>query len=330
MTFDADQTIGAGQDNYVLTYDNAAGIISLEVAPGAGGGDAWSDAVDADIVPDADGTRDLGATATRFAETYTDALDVTNNIVVGGTVDGRDIAADGTTLDDLPVSNLANGTDGELITWDASGAPTTVAVGTSGHVLTSNGAGAAPTFQAAAGGSGAWTALATASASASASVTFTSGFTSTYDSYVIQVRNIAPATDAVFLRLRCSTDGGSSYLTTGYDSAALEGMHVSDATQELNNVTTYFPLNVQDATEEWGSGTAEIGCLNIWLYNMASASVRTQFMADGYHHNEAGQLARIIALGHITTAAAHDAVEFTFDSGNISTGEFTLFGINHS
>lgn len=52
----------------------------------------------------------------------------------------------------IAVSDLADGTDGELITWDASGSPTTVAVGTSGHVLTSNGAGAAPTFQAASGG----------------------------------------------------------------------------------------------------------------------------------------------------------------------------------
>lgn len=68
---------------------------------GGGGGDAWSDAVDSDIVPDADGTRDLGTTATRFAETYTDALDVTNNITVGGTVDGRDIATDGTKLDGI-------------------------------------------------------------------------------------------------------------------------------------------------------------------------------------------------------------------------------------
>jgi len=52
----------------------------------------------------------------------------------------------------IPVSELRTGTDGELITWDASGNPTTVAVGTSTHVLTSNGVGAAPTFQAAAGG----------------------------------------------------------------------------------------------------------------------------------------------------------------------------------
>jgi len=49
----------------------------------------------------------------------------------------------------LPVSGLANGTDGELITWDATGVATTVPVGTSGQVLTSNGAGAEPTFQAA-------------------------------------------------------------------------------------------------------------------------------------------------------------------------------------
>jgi hypothetical protein len=34
--FDTDQTVGAGQDNYVLTYDNGTGLVSLEVA-GAGG-----------------------------------------------------------------------------------------------------------------------------------------------------------------------------------------------------------------------------------------------------------------------------------------------------
>lgn len=30
--FDADQTVGAGQDDYVLTYDNATGLVSLEAA----------------------------------------------------------------------------------------------------------------------------------------------------------------------------------------------------------------------------------------------------------------------------------------------------------
>lgn len=59
-----------------------------------------------------------------------------------------------TNVTGVPVSALANGTDGELITWDAAGAPATVSAGTAAQVLTSNGAGAAPTFQAAAGGGG--------------------------------------------------------------------------------------------------------------------------------------------------------------------------------
>ena len=70
---------------------------------------------------------------------------------VGGTagVPTASIQDDAVTL-----AKLAAGTDGELITWDASGNPATVAVGTATHVLTSNGAGAAPTFQAASAAAG--------------------------------------------------------------------------------------------------------------------------------------------------------------------------------
>ena len=65
-----------------------------------------------------------------------------------------DANATGNSLSNVDVADLSTGTDGELITWDSSGNPTTVAAGTSSQVLTSNGAGAAPTFQAAAGGGG--------------------------------------------------------------------------------------------------------------------------------------------------------------------------------
>lgn len=58
----------------------------------------------------------------------------------------------GNVISNIDVADLANGTDGELITWSAAGVATTVAVGTATEVLTSNGVGAAPTFQAPAGG----------------------------------------------------------------------------------------------------------------------------------------------------------------------------------
>ena len=52
------------------------------------------------------------------------------------------------TDDSITLAKMAPGTDGNLITYDASGNPAAVATGTAGHVLTSAGAGAPPTFAA--------------------------------------------------------------------------------------------------------------------------------------------------------------------------------------
>ena len=53
--------------------------------------------------------------------------------------------------DAIGLTELKAGTDGELITWDASGNPTTVGAGTSGHFLKSQGAGSVPVFAAGGG-----------------------------------------------------------------------------------------------------------------------------------------------------------------------------------
>ena len=52
----------------------------------------------------------------------------------------------------VTLAKMAGGTDGNLITYDASGDPAYVTTGTSGQVLTSGGTGVAPTFQTAAAG----------------------------------------------------------------------------------------------------------------------------------------------------------------------------------
>jgi len=57
----------------------------------------------------------------------------------------------------ITLAKMAGGTDGNLITYDASGDPAFVTTGNATEVLTSNGAGTAPTFQAAGGGGGAFT-----------------------------------------------------------------------------------------------------------------------------------------------------------------------------
>jgi len=54
--------------------------------------------------------------------------------------------------DAVTLAKMAPGTDGNIISYDASGNPVAVATGSSGQVLTSAGAGAVPSFQAAAAG----------------------------------------------------------------------------------------------------------------------------------------------------------------------------------
>jgi hypothetical protein len=69
---------------------------------------------DGAIVPVTDSDVDLGTTTVRFKDAYVDSVTVTNNIVVAGTVDGRDVAADGTKLDGIEASATADQTDAEI------------------------------------------------------------------------------------------------------------------------------------------------------------------------------------------------------------------------
>ena len=64
------------------------------------------------LLPVTDSDVDLGSNSARFKNSFTDTLTVTSNITVGGTVDGRDVASDGTKLDGIEanadVTDFAN------------------------------------------------------------------------------------------------------------------------------------------------------------------------------------------------------------------------------
>lgn len=64
----------------------------------------------------------------------------------GGSVDTGQIVDNAVTL-----AKMAGGTDGQILTYDASGNPVAVGPGTDGQVLTSTGAGSPPAFETASG-----------------------------------------------------------------------------------------------------------------------------------------------------------------------------------
>ncbi len=75
------------------------------------------------------------------------ANSVTVSEITDGAVSTAKIADDAITL-----AKMAAGTDGQIITYDASGNPVAVGPGTDGQVLTSTGAGSPPAFENAGGG----------------------------------------------------------------------------------------------------------------------------------------------------------------------------------
>jgi len=74
---------------------------------------------------------------------------ITTKSILDATIATADIADDAVTL-----AKMASGTDGQIITYDASGNPTAVGPGTDGQVLTSTGAGSPPAFETPAAGVG--------------------------------------------------------------------------------------------------------------------------------------------------------------------------------
>ena len=58
----------------------------------------------------------LDGKGTGVVKTLSSNLDITGNIIVSGTVDGRDVAADGTKLDGIEASATADQSDAEIKT----------------------------------------------------------------------------------------------------------------------------------------------------------------------------------------------------------------------
>ena len=230
----------------------------------------------------------------------------------------------------VTLAKLAAGTDGELITWDASGNPATVAVGTSTHVLTSNGAGAAPTFQAAAGG--AWNLISSATASASSSIDFASGIDSTYDVYKLYIVALTPSntSTSLFMRVKQSgisrSNGGdyrwrvsSAYYQNGYGAA------------EQNNSDTEIELATGPGSEGASGATGKFIHSEITMYKPSDTTGVKNFNFVGYTANQSlrhmGLLGQGIFQGN---TAAIDGLDFRMSAGTITVGGFYLYGLSKS
>ena len=180
------------------------------------------------------------------------------------------------------------------------------------------------------GGGGVWNLIQTQTASASETISFTSGLDSTYDEYIFKFYNMHPETHNVSFSFNLSIDGGSNYNVTKTTTLFRAWHPENDSTTSLAYKTgadlaesTDFQIltgSVGDDNDSSCSGT-------LHLFDPSNTTFVKHFISNVQNMIGNGSSRQDFVAGYGNTTSAVDAIQFKFASGNIDSGEITLFGI---
>ncbi len=251
-----------------------------------------------------------------------DLTHVTGNATHTGDVTG----ATGLTIaaKAVDVAMLADGTDGELISWGTDGVATVVGVGTNNHILTSNGAGNPPTFQAAGAATSSWVEL----VSEAPSVANTWAHTwveATYSNILVVVDGIVPGTDAVSIYLKLgSADGATISETSGdYDGIEMVWEGTAPAWAGLADTDKIrLAPSIGTGTGEVFNASIDIKCTE---GSNTGALVYSQVL---YKNSAANHRAFEVKAFMDANPVAVDTVQLSLASGDFTTaGNIAVYGL---
>lgn len=145
-----------------------------------------------------------------------------------------------------------------------------------------------------------------------------------YANKMVVFKNFVPATDAAFLWLRTSTDGGSTFDATGYGygiAAGSSGGATGVGSVADTKILLHFG-NSDNATATGGISGA------VKLFGTTTAQrTHVSFQSGGYNSDLSAYFASN-GQGSSGTAQDTDAVRFLFSTGNIGSGSWDLYGFN--
>lgn len=211
-----------------------------------------------------------------------------------------------------------------------TGALQNAGAGTTGQVLTSNGASALPTWQAAAGGG--WIPIKQITTAADTSISFVNGVASvvlnnTYRAYAIVISDLKPGSDNVALRMRTSTNAGSTW-----DSGASDYDFQLINTEGSGGASAYAGDTAENQAfaliaPYCGNDTGESVSATLFLYNVAGTNY---FKYTGQYNKDTATGNGSVGFigGRRQSAADVDGIQFYMESGTLGTGAtFTLYGL---
>ena len=171
----------------------------------------------------------------------------------------------------------------------------------------------------------------TVSDTAVATVSVTSGITSTYDSYEFHFVNMHPSADSKKMRMIASDDTGSSYGIATTTSVFQAYHNEADSATLLTYATG---TDAAQSTSEIiiGDSTGyddDQACSGIMTLYAPSSGTYVKHFTTNLHQSSGSNYANsTFVAGYINTASAIDAIQFSFDVGNIDAGTIKMFGVS--
>ena len=193
-------------------------------------------------------------------------------------------------------------------------------LGSGGEALKVNSAGTGFEF----GAAGTMVKLATASASSSSEIAFDNTvFTSTYKSYMIRVNDFILSTNANF-HFADSPDNGSTFSFTSKQGNFYVTMGASGYNASYGSNTNFHSFEgwLHDATS-----TLKTNYLELYLPYFTQPQVNKLYHAIYLHQNNNGNPYRTFFGFESSLTTAQNYIKFMGASGNITKGEFTVYGI---
>lgn len=176
---------------------------------------------------------------------------------------------------------------------------------------------------ASANGTGAMTFLTTLTASNSASLSDTTHITNTYTSYMLVFQNIVPATNEKILEFQIHS--GGAFKATGY----LTGSNFTTSTTNANqSITTYIPLSFPADANIVALANAAPGFSGEIIITNPSANALCMIHGNVAYLNGNGNPITGQTNGYWNTAGVVDGFQVLMDSGNITSGQIQVYGIN--
>ncbi len=177
---------------------------------------------------------------------------------------------------------------------------------------------------------GAWSFIETVTVANQAAVEM--DLSGTHKCFMFHIDNLVPITNDRELRMRFSTDGGSTFLASTNYAWNITGSRAA-GTSENKDLTSVSAINLTSNTfSTMGTETTE--SLNGFVYihnaNQTTNAIMATFeisMLDA----SAGTMSGWAGSGAlITNVDEVDAVQFLAESGNLDTGRISLYGLNLS